>query len=536
MKIISLEAANIKRLKAVEITPNDPMVVLAGKNKQGKTSILDAIWWALGGTANIQAKPIRNGEKAAVIRLALGDKEPELLVERRFTEKGEYLYVRNPDGSKHGNPQQILDKIIGHLAFDPVSFMREKPADQEKTLRRLVPLLDEKGKPLNVTVLDAQRTAAYTDRTTHNRDHKIAQARAEAIAVPEGLPDDAPDISALVTELSEVGAFNLAIDRERRRREDQQASIAADERYLENIAAEIADWEDKIRDAQERMKATVAKIKTATGDLEALPELDDPKDAATVQAKIDEARKIEAGIAARRQKGELEGEAEGYKALADACTTTIDKIDQQKADAVARAKMPVDGLSFGDGMVAFNDLPLEQASDAEQLAVSVAIAAAMNPKLRIMRVRDGSILDSVAMAALKQFGQDHDYQIWIEVVDESGEVGVVIEDGTVRGQELTPDAVLNKGKAAEAEPDAPASASAEPPRDERQKAAATFLQTALDELAAITKTDPEGPAKVNKLHGTVKAKLKNFPDLISQSWNPAKLAHEAGLQPKKVRE
>ena len=49
MKIVSLEAENYKRLKAVEITPDGNMVVIGGRNAQGKSSVLDAIWAALGG-------------------------------------------------------------------------------------------------------------------------------------------------------------------------------------------------------------------------------------------------------------------------------------------------------------------------------------------------------------------------------------------------------------------------------------------------------------------------------------------------------
>ena len=84
MKIIKLEAENIKRLVAVEITPDGHMVQISGRNGAGKTSVLDAIWWALAGADAIQAKPIREGETTAHITLDLG----EIVVERSFTSKG----------------------------------------------------------------------------------------------------------------------------------------------------------------------------------------------------------------------------------------------------------------------------------------------------------------------------------------------------------------------------------------------------------------------------------------------------------------
>jgi len=109
------------------------------------------------------------------------------------------------------------------------------------------------------------------------------------------------------------------------------------------------------------------------------------------------------------------------------------KQEEEKAAKIAAAKMPVPGLSFGDGMVVLNGVPFDQASDAEQLRTSIAIAMALNPKLRVIRVRDGSLLDEESMKLLEQMADSKDYQVWIERVDGSGKVGFVLEDGLVKG-------------------------------------------------------------------------------------------------------
>src|SRR3990172_1148857 len=99
MKILKLTAENIKRLIAVEITPDGNLVQITGKNGNGKTSVLDAIWWALAGKKPIQSKPIRNGAHSAMITLVLGDpssedqkKRRELTITRTFTleDDGDY--------------------------------------------------------------------------------------------------------------------------------------------------------------------------------------------------------------------------------------------------------------------------------------------------------------------------------------------------------------------------------------------------------------------------------------------------------------
>ena len=111
MKIINLQAENIKRLKAVEITPQGNAVVLGGENGAGKSSVLDSIMMALGGGRTICEQPIRDGETRASIRLDLG----KYVVERKFTKGKSYLTVTQADGAEIKSPQAMLDELIGSL-------------------------------------------------------------------------------------------------------------------------------------------------------------------------------------------------------------------------------------------------------------------------------------------------------------------------------------------------------------------------------------------------------------------------------------
>src|SRR5579872_629804 len=113
MKIISLQAENVKKLVAVHITPQGDIVEIVGKNGHGKTSVLDSIWWALEGAEHIQAEPIRKGADKAVIRLDLG----ELIVKRTITPKGGTLTVENAEGARYPSPQAVLDKLLGAISL-----------------------------------------------------------------------------------------------------------------------------------------------------------------------------------------------------------------------------------------------------------------------------------------------------------------------------------------------------------------------------------------------------------------------------------
>lgn len=505
MKIIKFRADNVKRLTAVEITPDGNMVQITGKNGQGKTSVLDAIWWALGGKENIQGQPIRKGAKSARIKLTLGTNEPELLVERRFTEKGDYLFVRNADGARRDKPQEILDNLVGAMTLDPLGFMRAKPAEQFTVLRGLVNL------DVNLDTLDAQRVAHFTDRTDVTRRAKQAQARADAITVPDDLPEQEPDIREITDRLTLAAERTAEIARMQRQEQDALAACNAAEDVVIRAKDALTAANAALIDAANLARGISARV------------LPPPIEAAAVRAELDAANLTRDGIAKRQSKIDAIGEAATLKAEGEALTAAIDKIDLDKQGAMARAQMPIPGLTFGDGVVIYNGLPLDQASDAEQLRISTAIAAANNPKLRIIRIRDGSLLDDDAMKALAEFAETNDFQIWLEKVDGSGEIGIVMEDGHVKGQELEPedDATASEPeKGAEQQPVEPVEPTGE---------AATKASTYLDQqLAALT--EARHRMDIEKLHAGIKVRLARFPNLVATKWTPAYLAKLKGLK------
>ena len=100
---------------------------------------------------------------------------------------------------------------------------------------------------------------------------------------------------------------------------------------------------------------------------------------------------------------------------------------------LAAVDMPVDGLGFGDDGLTFNGLPFSQASSSEQLRVGLAIAIALNPTLRVVRITDGSLLDSDALAMVAAMAEAHDCQVWLEKVEDGAGIGIHIEDGQVVG-------------------------------------------------------------------------------------------------------
>ena len=109
------------------------------------------------------------------------------------------------------------------------------------------------------------------------------------------------------------------------------------------------------------------------------------------------------------------------------------------------------------------------------LRVSTAVGMASNPRLRVLRIMDGSLLDEDSMKLLAEMAEAEDFQLWVEVVGDGG-VGIVMENGTIRG---APDAEGDAKEKAAAEIEAKiATAKAE----EKPKAKASKGDAAKDDL------------------------------------------------------
>ncbi len=421
MKIVKFTAENVKKLRAVEITPTGELVKITGRNGQGKSSILDAIWWALAGAKHIQAVPIRKGQKKARIRLDLG----EITVERRFTETSSTLVVEKADGARYTSPQSILDALLGALTFDPLAFVKDEAKEQFETLRGIVKL------DVDLDKLDGLNLRDFERRTEINRETKQKRAQADGITVAADLPAERVDTAAILDRMTQASKVNGEIEQRKARRD----KAAADILDLSRRAGEALMEASRLRTEAERKDAEAARLQAQAAELreklEAATPLPDPVDVDVLRQELEAAETTNKRIDRRARKAAVLAEAETLEGQARALTETITARTKTKADAIAAAAMPIPGLGFGDGLVTFNGLPFSQASDAEQLRVSVAIAMAANPKLRVLRIKEGSLLDEQSLELLAQLAREHDYQIWIERVDSSGKVGVVIEDGAV---------------------------------------------------------------------------------------------------------
>jgi DNA repair exonuclease SbcCD ATPase subunit len=432
MKIIELRAENIKRLVAVTIRPEGNIVELTGRNGQGKSSVLDAMWWAFEGAKHIQSVPIRKGATEAFISLDLGD----LKITRTFKSKDEgfttSIVVEQANGARFQKPQTVIDTLLGELTFDPLAFTRMKPQEQLDTLKQFVPGVD-------FAEIERLHNADFAKRTDVNRKLRDMAAQIASIVIPAGAPTAEVDEAALIADLEKAGETNADIERLSAGRAAYAKELERAISRLSSVDTSIEELKSELAEREKERATLQAEIDERQEKLKNVKPLQQPVDTAKVREAISAAKIINAQYqAAERAKQNvirLTAERKALEEQADALTLAMEARATEKAKAISEAKMPIDGIGFGDGTVLLDGLPFEQASDAQRLRASIAIAAAMNPKLRVIRVRDGSLLDDDAMTMLAEFAEASDFQIWIERVDSTGRVGFVLEDGNLKVQE-----------------------------------------------------------------------------------------------------
>lgn len=319
MKILQLTAENVKKLKVVDITPNTDVVQITGKNGSGKTSVLDSIWWALGGTKEIQAMPIRKGQESARIKLDLG----EIIVTRKFNDKGSTLTVENAEGARFSSPQKMLDDLIGELSFDPLAFAKMEGASQYKELKRIAKI------EVDLDALDAQNKLDYDTRTLRNREEKEYRTRAEGFEFKFEAMEKPIDVNALITELSNAAQHNADIDARAQRREDTATKIQSTHAEIVLLEAKAASLKKQVAEWQEKLDIA-----------EPLPDkivVDD------LRGKISDAQARNAEFALRAERAKLLEQVKTAEAASDALTKKMEERTKAKEEAIAAAKMPIEG-------------------------------------------------------------------------------------------------------------------------------------------------------------------------------------------------
>jgi len=436
MKIVRLTSENVKRLHAIEVTPEGAIVTVGGANGAGKSSVLDSIAYALGGQSLVPAEPIRKGEETAKIEVDLGD----YVVTRVFTKKDDVtksnLLVKNKDGITQGTPQAILDKLLGRLTFDPLAFSRTEGKEQRAILARLT--------GADTTMLDHKRAFAFEKRKEMNREKKIAEVQLHESTFHKDVPEEEIPLDDVTTELETAEKQSAEVIQLQSKAAKAATDVVMAQRSVTEAEKRAAGFEGQIAQIQKLLKEAKAAGKKSEADVatltaaseqaatlalkaeEALP------DKAAIRAKFSEVEQTNRKVRDNKKHAVLQEKVKQFGYNVEQAEALLAEAEKAKADLLESIEYPVPGLKLTDEGVTFNGNPFEQASTSEQLMVSVAIGLALNPTIKVLLIRNGNTLDSKSLKQIAEQAAAADAQIWMEWVTESKDgVSVMIADGEV---------------------------------------------------------------------------------------------------------
>ena len=413
MKINRLEIENVKRIHAVMIEPSkDGLTIIGGKNRQGKSSVLDAIAWALGGN---KYKPTQaaNADSTIPPRLKV-IMDNGLVVERKG--KNSDLKVTDPEGQKGG--QQLLDSFVEELAINLPKFMEATGKEKANTLLQII------GVGPQLAELEQKEKSLYQERLyvgrTADQKEKFA---AEQPYYPDA-PEEPVSASELIREQQEILARNGQRQQWRREHDSILEKIMKTENEIESHEASIRALKARLGELDEQRKAsekTPAELK-----MESTEEL---------ERSIDNIELINRKVRANLDKAKAEEDAKQYRDQYTELTNAIEDVRRQKTSLLDSADLPLPGLSVKDGELIYNGQQWDNMSSAEQMIVSTSIVRKLNPKCGFVLLDK---LEAMDLDTLKEFGawlEQEGLQAIATRVSTGDECSIVITDGYVEGQD-----------------------------------------------------------------------------------------------------
>ena len=415
VKITQFEAENVKRIKALTLTPATAgLTVIGGRNNQGKTSGLDAIMWALGGDRYRPSQAQRDGSVLPPrLHLELSN---GIIVER--SGKNSDLKVTDASGRKAG--QQLLNSFVEQLALDMPRFMQSTSKEKATTLLRIIGLEEQ------VEKLERQEKELYNQR------HTIGQIADQKAKYAKELPNypETPAEPVSVYELIQRQQEILARNGENQRKREQARKLEG-QRVI--AKEQLEDLERRYADAQAKYAALCVDCETAKKST--LDLLDESTE--ELENSIRDIEAVNARIRTNQDKARAEAEAKEYGDQYAGLTAQLEAVRQQKTDLLQGAKLPLPGLSVEDGELTYKGRPWDCMSGSDQLKVSTAIVRALKPDCGFV------LLDKLEQMDLETL---REFSAWMEAeglqgiatrVSTGGECSIIIEDGYAESTEGT---------------------------------------------------------------------------------------------------
>lgn len=404
VKINELLIENVKRVKAVQFEPSaDGLTIIGGRNGQGKTSVLDAIAWALGGNNYKPSVPERDGALVPPnlhIELSNG-----LIVERKG--KNSTLKVTDPEGNKSG--QQLLNEFVSTLTLDLPKFINGSDKDKADSLLKILGIGDV------LAQLDTKENQLYAQRTEVGRIADRKKKAADEMPMYPNVPKEPVSATELIKQQQEILARNGENEQKR-----QNAA-----RY-ERMLAEAQIAFDEAKAALQKAEQDCLTARKSAEDLH-------DESTAELEKNLAEIEALNIKIRANSTKEAAEVEANNLQQEYDGLTEQIESVREERNKLLDSAELPLPGLSVKDGKLIYNNMPWDGMSGSDQLKVATAIIRKLNPQCGFVLMDK---LEQMDLETLQEFGawlKQEGLQVIATRVSTGDECSIIIEDGMVKG-------------------------------------------------------------------------------------------------------
>jgi len=451
-------------------------VELAGPKGSGKTSVLDAIRYALTNRSDRDYIIHQGADEGEIII----ETDTGLSIDRKTrTTKADTVKVR--DGSMlQTRPAEFLSGIFTPLQLNPVAFTQLSRQEKNRVILSLIDFawdmnwikeqfgeipqgIDYSKHILEVlSDIQAENGVYFQSRQGLNRDIRNKQAFIADIAKDIPPHYDAVRWEAYPTrekyqELERIRQANSRIERAKSFREGfeakkrgleaerdiQLAAVAQDiSAQRESIAGDIQRLEAQLTAAREklgglaqrqkereeleqaRFHESLAKLERDVGvaDQYAGQEI---QDTAELSAELDEAERMRSHLNEYQRMTVMQKEVEGLTEQSEELTRKIELARELPATILAQASIPVDGLTVENGVPLIHGLPISNLSDGELLELCVDITVSKPGQLGIILVDGAERLDSASRERLYAKCKAKGLQLIATRVTDSAEMEVI---------------------------------------------------------------------------------------------------------------
>lgn len=434
LRLMFAEIQNFKGIKHQVIEFDGRSAWLIGGNGAGKSSIIDAIC-SIAGSKYIPEVPIREGEQRGIINLKIGNPDnPEIYdISITFTPSMRTgrvkLKVNGTEVVKA--PKEMIKSIFDRISFDIYEFLS---SDNKSRINQIKAAT---GKETELNELDYKE---QLERVEFNRLSKNL-SEAKAVNGRDNRPFTDEDIarvssgpideSALMEEMS---AVNEKIEKWNKNKSVADARVSAQNQLvskLENVASQIIDIKDQIEALNNKLQS-LEEVKVgieqsidvnAEGTEKAKQWLErnpSPPSTKEVADKISMAREHNRMHQIISEYRKRQDEILSMSKRVQESEDKIAKIKSERLEIIKSSQLPVDNFTWDDDGLYLNGIPLDQVNTASKLDLAVSLSMAINKKLKLVMIREGSLFDLPHLNKVLQRIADAGYMYIVEWVDPKG--------------------------------------------------------------------------------------------------------------------